>query len=187
MERIKEALHGRKDSQAHLESIQGKVNVYVGNYPQSDDLSMLFIHYLGEEGRIDAHHLTLHNKVQQLSLLAPFIEAVAKENNLDKGLASSLNLALEEAVTNVVLYAYPTDTDGTIDIDAGTVDGGLKFVISDSGTPFDPTKAPEVNTEASVEERPIGGLGIHLVRNIMDSVQYEYKDGKNILTLTKNI
>ena len=61
------------------------------------------------------------------------------------------------------------------------------FIISDSGTPFDPTTKEDVDTSLSAEERPIGGLGIFLVKQIMDNVQYEWKDGKNILTLCKTI
>ena len=63
----------------------------------------------------------------------------------------------------------------------------LKFVISDSGTPFDPTAKAEVDTTLSAEERGIGGLGIHLIRQIMDTINYERVDGKNVLTLRKKL
>ena len=66
-------------------------------------------------------------------------------------------------------------------------DEKLKFVISDSGKPFDPTAKGKVDITLSAEDRPIGGLGIHLVREIMDSVNYEYSDGKNVLTLRKSL
>jgi sigma-B regulation protein RsbU (phosphoserine phosphatase) len=70
-------------------------------------------------------------------------------------------------------------------IDAVANDRRAKFIISDRGVPFDPTAKAEADTTLSVEERPIGGLGIHLVRQIMDSVNYEYVGGMNILTLRK--
>ena len=63
----------------------------------------------------------------------------------------------------------------------------LEFVITDSGTPFDPTVAPEADVSLSLEDRPIGGLGIFLVKNIMDTVNYERTDGKNILKMTKKL
>ena len=103
------------------------------------------------------------------------------------GTTASLNLALEEAVVNVMEYAYPAGTVGDVEIDAMTEGETIKFILMDSGTPFDPTKKPEIDTTLSAEERSIGGLGIHLVRQIMDSVNYEYKDGKNVLTLKKII
>jgi anti-sigma regulatory factor (Ser/Thr protein kinase) len=74
-----------------------------------------------------------------------------------------------------------------VDIDAQINDVRLKFVISDSGTPFDPTAKAEVDTTLSAEERGIGGLGIHLIRQIMDTINYERVDGKNVLTLRKNL
>ena len=99
----------------------------------------------------------------------------------------SLNLALEEAVTNVILYAYPEGSDGLVDVEAIMSKDKLKFIISDSGKEFDPTAAPEADITLGVEDRPIGGLGIYLVRNIMDSVSYERTDGKNILSMTKKL
>lgn len=132
-------------------------------------------------------HLILHNDIQQIPQLADFVETVGQLAGLSSSLTLSLNLALEEAVTNVILYAYPEGSDGLVDIEAIIHKDHLKFIISDSGKAFDPTAAPEVDITLDVEDRPIGGLGIFLVRNIMDSVQYERVDGKNILTMSKNL
>ncbi len=98
-----------------------------------------------------------------------------------------INLALEEAVVNVMSYAYQPGTTGNVNIDAMANESRLKFIISDWGTPFDPTAEKEVDTTLSAEERPIGGLGIHLVRQIMDSINYERIDGMNVLTLRKKL
>ena len=94
---------------------------------------------------------------------------------------------LEEAVTNVMLYAYPEGTDGLVEIDASVREDQVTFVLCDNGKPFDPTAAPEADINLSVEERPIGGLGIYLVRNIMDEVSYERDRGKNLLTMIKKL
>ena len=132
-------------------------------------------------------HLTLHNDIQEVPQLAAFIDEVAEECNIDMALTMSLNLAMEEAVVNVMNYAYPAGTVGNVDIDAEFDNGTLTFVLSDSGTPFDPTQANDPDLTLQAEDRPIGGLGIFLVRQIMDQVEYHYRDGKNILTLSKNI
>ncbi len=132
-------------------------------------------------------HLTLHNDVQQVTLLADYIDAVADEGALDPALAISLNLALEEAVANVILYAYPEGTQGDVDITTTVADGVLTFIIADEGVPFDPTQKEEADVTLGLEERPIGGLGIFLVRQIMDTVGYERREGRNILTLTKKL
>jgi sigma-B regulation protein RsbU (phosphoserine phosphatase) len=187
-ERMEEVLKEHRDAQGHLDAMKQAVNVFVGAAPQSDDLTMLVIHYLNDvHPSASERHLILHNDIQQIPQLAEFVETIAEEKNLDQSMAMSLNLALEEAVTNVIEYAYPEGSDGLVDIEAILREGRLDFIITDSGIPFDPTANPEVDINAGLEERRIGGLGIHLVRQIMDTVDYRREDGKNILTMTKNI
>ena len=187
-DRMISVLRERRDSQGHLKAMEKAVADFVGDAEQSDDLTMLFIHYLNDM-KPDAteRHLILHNNIQQIPQLADFIETIANEMRLDQSLAMSLNLALEEAVTNVILYAYPAGSDGLVDIEAIMGKDILEFIISDSGVAFDPTAAPEADISLGVEDRPIGGLGIFLVRNIMDTVSYQRTDGKNILSMTKKL
>ena len=131
--------------------------------------------------------LTLPNDVKQVPLLAEFIDGICEAAGVDMMLTMQLNLAIEEAVVNVMNYAYPAGTEGTVCIDAQMSNGVLQFVISDSGAPFDPTARAEVDTALSAEERGIGGLGIHIVRQIMDSIDYKRVDGRNVLTLGKKL
>ena len=119
--------------------------------------------------------------------LAQFVDELCEELGIDMADAMQLNLAMEEAVVNVMNYAYPTGTKGDINIEAVANDERLRFVIIDSGTPFDPTAKEATNVNLALEDRPIGGLGIHLVRQIMDSINYERIDGKNVLTLRKKL
>ena len=127
--------------------------------------------------------LTLVNDLRQVSLLTGFVDRVREEYNLAPALASRINLALEEAVCNVIMYASPEGTAGTLDLDAVRDGNRLRFTLVDRGKAFDPTAAPEANLEAPLEERLVGGLGIHLVRSIMDSISYSRLDGKNVLTM----
>ena len=132
-------------------------------------------------------HITLPNDVQATTELGMFVDEVCENVGFDMSTTFKLNLAIEEAVVNVMSYAYPAGTKGDVDIDAEADDEQLKFVISDSGIPFDPTQKGEVDTTLSAEERGIGGLGIHLIRQIMDTINYERVDGKNVLTLRKKL
>lgn len=136
---------------------------------------------------IEKHSLTLPNNVEFIPQLAAFIEEVTESHGIDPSVMMSINLALEEAVVNVMNYAYPEGTIGEIDISVTFSDGSITFTIQDTGTPFDPTKVSNPDTSLSAEERPIGGLGIYLVRELMDEVSYCYENNHNILTLKKKI
>lgn len=136
---------------------------------------------------MDRKQIILQNDIQQVPRLAEFIDEVCETAGLDMATTMKLNLAIEEAVVNVMNYAYPQGTVGDINIEVQVDNNQLEFIISDSGTPFDPTTKAEVDTTLSAEERTIGGLGIHLVRNIMDSINYERVNGKNILALIKKL
>lgn len=127
--------------------------------------------------------LTLVNDLRQVSLLAGFVDRIRKETGLATELAMRINLALEEAVTNVIMYAYPKGSVGKISLEAVREGNTLRFTLTDRGKVFDPTAAPEADISAPVENRPIGGLGIHLVRTIMDGVRYKRLDGKNVLIM----
>ena len=129
--------------------------------------------------------ITLTNDVQEVPRLNAFVDEVCEEHGCDMETTMRMNLAIEEAVVNVIDYAYPPDTVGFVDIKVTTDDNHMEFVISDSGTPFDPTKKEDVDISLPVEERRIGGLGIHLVKQLMDKISYERKDGRNVLTLIK--
>ena len=130
--------------------------------------------------------ITLPNDIATISQLSEFVETVCEEKGLDMALTMNLNLALEEAVVNVMSYAYP-DSQGDVKVDIKIDDQKVVSILTDSGIPFDPTQKGDVDTTLPAEERPIGGLGIHLVKQIMDKVSYQYVGNQNILTLEKNI
>ena len=187
-ERIMQNANCKEPPAIFIDTMLQAVNEFVGNAEQSDDLTMLAIKYTKQQ--LENHlkrSITLQNDIEQVPELAVFIDAVCEELGLDPSLTMSLNLALEEAVVNSMNYAYPAGTKGNITVEAQANEERLRFTISDEGMPFDPTAASEVDTELSAEERPIGGLGIYLFRQIMDSINYERVDGRNILTLRKKL
>ncbi len=158
------------------------VQRFVGTAEQSDDLTMLAIHYTPAMAT-----LTMNNDINELDRLEPFLNAFFEQNKINLSLLSKFDLALEEALANVIMYAYPEGEQGEVEISIEMKDGHIHTCIRDAGVPFNPLQQPEAELSDSVEERPIGGLGIYLIKEIMDKVEYQRKDGNNVLTMTMNI
>ena len=183
------AAHGEQSPQELIETMHQAVAKFVGNAEQSDDLTLFAIRLLNKSpmtqhksSMTSGHYsLVMRNDIQQIPTLAEWIEMLG----LPQELNMPINLALEEAVSNVMLYAYPGKS-GQVLVECDK-SNKLVFTITDSGVPFDPTQQIDPDVTQSAEERPIGGLGIFLVRKIMDDVRYERKEDKNILTLVKSL
>ena len=175
-------------SMSLIKKLSDEINQFVKDAEQSDDLTMLALRYCKMEyPDTFSKTLDLPNDISTIPQLNAFVDEVCETVGLDMATTMSMNLALEEAVVNVMSYAYPQGIIGNVKIEAKANEKRLKFTLSDTGTPFDPTKKEDADISLSVEERPIGGLGIYLVRQIMDSVNYERIGGKNVLTLRKSL
>ena len=171
-----------------IDQMTTAVHQFVGDAEQSDDLTMMAIQYIKLQSDVRIRRsIVLPNNVQATPRLAAFVEEMCEAVGFSPSDTTMINLAVEEAVVNVMKYAYPPDTKGDVTIEAVSNDVRLKFTIIDSGAPFDPTVQSQVDTTLSAMERPIGGLGIHLVRQIMDSINYERMDNLNVLTLRKKL
>jgi serine/threonine-protein kinase RsbW len=100
----------------------------------------------------------------------------------------SIQLAADEASSNIIEHAYAGMKGGKIEIDCTAFEGGMKIVMSDQGKSFNPSSVPEPNVKADLSERKIGGLGMYLMRKLMDEVAYESSEETgNILTMVKRI
>ena len=171
-----------------LEKMTDEVHAFVEDAEQSDDLTMFALRYSPVVHNLVLNEkLTLQNNIRQVRLLNDFVKQIMRQLEIETSLAKKLQLAVEEAVVNIIDYAYPTNTVSDITVHASSDGHWLKFVIKDAGVPFDPTEKEKADTSLSAEERPIGGLGILLVRELMDSINYERTDGMNVLTLKKII
>ena len=118
-------------------------------------------------------------------------EAIAKlsaEYAITKSVENAINVSLEELVTNIISYGYDDDEEHFIDLDMSVVRNVLTVTIADSAKPYDPFSRPTVNVNRQLNEiiKP-GGLGVHLVRNLMDDVHYERIDNRNVVTISKAI
>ena len=131
--------------------------------------------------------LKLKNQVGELERVATFIEEISEELGLSMELQMNLNLVMEEMVSNVIFYAYPEGTDAEIGLMVESSGKELTFVLSDQGREFDPTMKEDADIDVNPIDREIGGMGILIVKNIMNKVTYQRLDGKNLLTMKKEI
>lgn len=131
--------------------------------------------------------LLLHNDINEIPKLAEWLEMLGEELDIPMSSVFQLNLALEEAVVNVMTYAYPGQEGMPVCLHVDNESGILTFTLKDEGVPFDPTQKEEPDITLDIEDRPIGGLGIFLVNQYMSSVSYQRKAGENILTMTFKI
>jgi serine/threonine-protein kinase RsbW len=131
--------------------------------------------------------LRVTNQTDELTRLEGFLEELGEEWSIPMQVVLSLNLALEEALTNIISYGYDDKNEHFIEICVYKIDGGIRIKLIDDGHEYDPTSKADPDITLAADDRPIGGLGIFLIRKIMDKVEYQRIDNKNHFTLTKNI
>ena len=132
--------------------------------------------------------LTVPATLENLTFVQAFIEEELESCSCPMKAAMQISVAVEEIYVNIAHYAYhPTVGDATVRCAVGGTPLQVTIQFLDSGKPFDPLAKPDADITLSAEEREIGGLGILMVKKSMDDVQYEYKNGCNILTLKKHL
>ena len=128
--------------------------------------------------------ITVRAEAERLGEVTDFVNAELEAFGCPMKTLMQIDLAVEEIFVNIASYAYgPEGGDALIRI--GTEDGGVSVIFEDRGIPFDPTAQEDPDRSSPAEEREIGGLGIFLTKRLMDEVTYEYRDGRNILTIRK--
>ena len=132
--------------------------------------------------------LILQNSIDELTKLATFIEELCEQWDLPMNISMNLNLALEEVFTNIVNYGFRDDAIHEIMMDFSFENNRIEIIIIDDGIAFNPLEeAPTPDLDASVEDRPIGGLGLHIVSEIMDRLEYKRENNKNIMHIYKEV
>lgn len=131
--------------------------------------------------------LIFKNEEQELNRVTEFMENVCEEMQLDMHVSMKLQVAIEEMVTNVIFYAYPKGTSANITLTAESEGNELTFVLSDTGKPFDPTAKEDADIESNPMDREQGGMGILIVKNIMNEVSYQRLGDTNQLTMKKKL
>ena len=170
-----------------IDQMTDTVHKFVGDAEQSDDLTMMAIQYIKQQSAVSMRKsIILRNDRQEVPKLNAFVDEVCESVGFDEATTIKVKLAIEEAVVNVIDYAYPLGKKGDVTVEAASNEMRLKFTIIDSGKPFDPTVQTAVDSSVPANERH-GGQGIHIIRQNMDSINYERLDKLNVLTLRKKI
>ena len=131
--------------------------------------------------------LSVKATVESLDEVQSFIDQVLEEIGCSMKAQMQIDIAVEELFVNIAHYAYPEgDGDAAVEIETNADKSCVKITFEDRGIPFDPLAHEDPDVTGSAEERSVGGLGIFMVKKSMDDMSYEYKDGKNLLTIIKN-
>lgn len=131
--------------------------------------------------------LTVANRRSEIQRLSRLVDAYAETHAIPESVVFNFQLSLDEIVTNIILHGYDDDREHQIVVRLTLEDSVLSAEVEDDGRPFNPLEAPPADVEAVVDNRPIGGLGLHIVRSMMDSLEYRRENGRNILTLRKAV
>lgn len=182
-DRMIDALNKAKDlsSRELLESLHKDIDSFVGLADQFDDITMLSIQI--KQVNSSFEEIALKPCLDNLDQVTDFIDNLLSEGGVSNKLIFKVNMAIDEIYSNIARYSGATEARVGCNVSENKV--SLRFI--DNGSPYDPTVKEDPDTTLSAEEREIGGLGIYMVKKIMDDISYEYKDGRNILILEKNI
>ena len=135
----------------------------------------------------DFVELRLANDLAGLADLADWAERFGATHRLSAGVVNALNVVLDEAVSNPIHHGYDAGVGGEIVVRLRRASDRVEVEVEDDGRPFDPLQAPPPDLTLPLERRPIGGLGIHLIRNLMDEVDYARQGGRNVLKMAKRL
>lgn len=170
-------------AQEEAQHILHNTRLFVDGASQSDDITILVLKYINQKQL----QYRLKNKIEEISTLAENIEKFAADNNLPGEMAFQVNLSLDELLTNTISYGFPAGGEHEITVEIVLAGDMLVITTQDDGLAFNPLEQSEPDLSQDIEERPIGGLGIHLVRNMMDNIEYRREANKNILIMKKQI
>ena len=131
--------------------------------------------------------LVLRNHLSELKRMSEAVSAWCRGNNIPSAVEFHVNLALDEIISNIIRYGWKDSGEHQFNIRLSVSNDEVTVEIEDDATPFNPLEVPAPDLNRPLDERPVGGLGIHLVRQVMDGLEYQRFDGKNLLVMKKKI
>ncbi len=188
--RMEETLQGvnGQSSEEVIKRVVKDVHHFSAGAPQSDDITLLVLGYTGPK---EAHERSLfallRNDLAELQRLNQLVTEFAEHHGLPSELVFRVTLVLEEIITNVISHGYEDEVEHEISVRLSWQDPDMKIEVEDDGRPFNPLEAPPPDIVKPLAERQVGGLGIHLVREMMDKLEYRRENDKNLLVLKTRV
>lgn len=175
-------LNRHKDTSCEvlLQCMKEDIDAFVGEAPQFDDITMLSMELILQNNSREKE-LKITPGIESMDVVTSFVEQELEAAAVPMKVIAQINVAVDEIFSNIARYSGAGESTVSMSVEEGCII--LRF--ADNGFPYDPMKKPDPDTSLSAEERNIGGLGLFIVKKSMDSVEYEYRDGLNILTITK--
>jgi sigma-B regulation protein RsbU (phosphoserine phosphatase) len=189
-ERLEQFL-GTSDSLAPrqiIDTLISDVRHFAGQAPQSDDITVLALQYFGTaKEMLEPVEIRVHNKLSELDSANQALTEFGRRHGLPESVLHDLNLIVGELLTNIISYGYTDDGEHEITVRLSVESEEIRVEVEDDGKPFNPLEVPEADTTRSLDERAVGGLGIHLVRKLTDGLEYRRHEGKNLLAMRKRL
>ena len=167
--------------------ISNEVKKFEGHSDQSDDITILSVQLLEEpvKDQVRLLNITIQNRISELEIVKGEFNNFADEISLPTQVRQQMLVVLDEMLSNIISYAYEDFVQHIIELYLEVINDRLTIIISDDGMPFNPFNLAEPDTTLSLEDRTVGGLGIHLVRKAVDKYSYQRRIDKNVITLVK--
>lgn len=193
-ERLKKEVSacGRRSAGELARMTLRKIKAFTGGAKQSDDITIVVLRFSPDGNSDITEHredkvLVLKNNLSEIHKIEAVIGEFAEEHGLSKEVMFDLNLAIEEAVVNIISYAHDDNKEHNIAVNIAMEEGQLAAKILDDGQPFNPLDKPMPDIEKPIEDRLNSGMGVLLIRELMDNVTHTRVNDKNLLILRKNI
>jgi len=177
---------GQFESAEHMATtVVSAVDAFAGSREQSDDITVMGLRFVGAEpSRAERHFpFRIANRIEALAETMPEIETLVERCGGGQVAQRRFAVAFDELVSNIIKYAYPDGQERFIECELACVDGAIMATITDEGDAFNPLDLAEPDTSLALEEREIGGLGVHIVRRMFDEMRYERREGRNVTTI----
>lgn len=186
-ERLQKEISGsqHKSMKELTDEVIRAVESFAEGTPQSDDITMLCLRYRPGDGRVNRTAIEMANKRSEIPRVVESAAHFWEESGVAEDVVHDARLALDEIITNIVSYAFEDSREHGIVVELEVSLDSLVVRTEDDGRSFDPTQFVNPDMDKPFDEREVGGAGIHLVRNLMDEMEYEVLQGKNILRMKK--